>query len=200
VERTRRIRIGRLTTVGEVAAELGRLYRHARRGEIPVGDVSRLATILAVMRQCLEASELERRIAEMEAALAPAGSTHSVVPFRVRTRLVKLEAALRGRDPPDEPWICRRLIYDPREWEEEEAISRMEADELNRLPGAGELSEIDRERISRMKADELDRLVAAGEIGEIDRERVTFIIRTIVHPPERADDPLLENVVGRGLH
>jgi hypothetical protein len=98
------------------------------------------------------------------------------------------------------PGYGRRLIYDPREWEEEEAISRMEADELNRLPGAGELSEIDRERISRMKADELDRLVAAGEIGEIDRERVTFIIRTIVHPPERADDPLLENVVGRGLH
>jgi hypothetical protein len=59
VERTRRIRIGRLTTVGQVAAELGRFYRHARQGEIPVADASRLATILAVMRQCLEASELD---------------------------------------------------------------------------------------------------------------------------------------------
>jgi hypothetical protein len=32
------------------------------------------------------------------------------------TRLDKLEAALRGRGggaPPDGPWICRRLIYDP---------------------------------------------------------------------------------------
>jgi hypothetical protein len=35
----------------------------------------------------------------------------------------------------------------------------------------------------------LDRLVAAGKIREIDRERVTFIVRTIVHPPEREDAP-----------
>jgi hypothetical protein len=84
VERKRRIRIGRLTTVGQVAAELGRLYRHARWGEVPVGDASRLATILAAMRQCLESSELERRIAEMEAALegADKGNGNSVVPFR----------------------------------------------------------------------------------------------------------------------
>ena len=75
MERTRRIRIGRLTTVGQVAAELGRLYRQARRGDVAVADASRLATILAAMRQCLEASELERRIAEMEAALAPANAT-----------------------------------------------------------------------------------------------------------------------------
>ena len=114
------------------------------------------------------------------------------------TRLDKLEAAMRGRDPPDGPWICRRMIYDPREWEEVEAVSRMEADELNRRPGAGELSEMDRERISQMKADELDRLVAAGEIREIDRERVRFIVHRIIYPPERPDDPLPENVVGRG--
>ena len=79
-----RIRIGRLTTVGQVAAELGRLYRQARRGDVPVTDASRLATILAAMRQCLEASELERRIAAMEAALAPANATCSVVQLRSR--------------------------------------------------------------------------------------------------------------------
>jgi len=86
VEGKRRIRVGRLTTVGQVAAELGRLYRHARWGEIPVGDASRLATILAAMRQCLEASELERRIAEMEAAIegADKGPGDSVLPFRPR--------------------------------------------------------------------------------------------------------------------
>jgi hypothetical protein len=109
------------------------------------------------------------------------------------TRLDKLEAAMRGRDgrdPPDAPWICRRLIYDPSEWqiEEDEAISGAES----------LLSEIDRERISQMKTDELDRLVAAGIIKEIDRERVRFIVRRIVHPPERPDEPLPENVVGRG--
>jgi hypothetical protein len=71
---------------------------------------------------------------------------------------------MRGRDPPDGPCICRRLIYDPNEWE---------IDKPSSFLVAGELREIDRERISRMKADELDRLVAAGEIREIDRERVT---------------------------
>jgi hypothetical protein len=80
----RKLRIGPLTTVGQVAGELGRLYRQARRGDVAVADASRLATILAAMRQCLEASELERRIAEMEAALVPASSSHSIVPFRSR--------------------------------------------------------------------------------------------------------------------
>jgi hypothetical protein len=47
-----------------------------------------------------------------------------------------------------------------------------------------------------MKTNELDRLITAGEIREIDRERVRFIVRTIVHPPERPDDPLPENIVG----
>jgi hypothetical protein len=75
--------IGRLTTVGQVAAKLGRLYRHARWGVIPVTDASRLATILAAMRQCLETSELERRIAEMEAAISPVNTNpSSVLPFR----------------------------------------------------------------------------------------------------------------------
>jgi hypothetical protein len=67
--RKRRVKIGRLTSVGRVAIELGRLYRQARWGEVPVVDASRLATILAAMRQCLEAGEFERRIAEMEAAI-----------------------------------------------------------------------------------------------------------------------------------
>jgi hypothetical protein len=62
----RRVKIGPLTTVGEVAAELGRLYRQAKRGELPITDASRLATILSVMRQCLESSELERRLETLE--------------------------------------------------------------------------------------------------------------------------------------
>ena len=67
------------------------------------------------------------------------------------TRLDKLEAAMRGRDgrdPPDGPWICRRLIYDPSEWqiEEDEAISRMKTEELDRLVAAGRIREIDREQ------------------------------------------------------
>jgi hypothetical protein len=85
------------------------------------------------------------------------------------TRLDKLEAAMRGRDggePADGRWICR-LIYDPSECECPE-----------------------NEATSRMKTEELDRLVAAGKIRAIDRERVRFIVRRIVQPPERPDDPL----------
>ena len=55
--------------------------------------------------------------------------------------------------------MCRQLIYNPREWN----ISEEEA-------------------ITKMQADELDRLVASGEIKESDRERVNFIITCIVHP------------------
>jgi hypothetical protein len=57
------------------------------------------------------------------------------------TRLDKLEAAMRGRDggEPADGLICRRLIYDPSEWqiEEGEAISRMKTEELDRLVAAG---------------------------------------------------------------
>ena len=94
------------------------------------------------------------------------------------TRLDKLEAAMRGRDgrePPDGPWICRRLIYDPCEW-----VSKED------------------EAISQIKTDELDRLVAAGTIRASDREHVRFIVRRIVQPPKRPDDPLPENAVGSG--
>ena len=77
---------------------------------------------------------------------------------------------MRGRDggePPDGPWIYRRLIYDPHEWQIEE-----------------------NEAIFRTKTDELDRLVAAGTINEIDRERVSFTCAVFVRPPDRPDDPL----------
>jgi ribosomal protein L13E len=80
----RKIRIGRLVTLGEVAAELGRLYREARRGGVPVVDASRLATILAALRECLKASDTERRVVELEALLAAENSDGVVVPFRQR--------------------------------------------------------------------------------------------------------------------
>ena len=62
--------------------------------------------------------------------------------------------------------ICGRLIYDPSEWQIEED-----------------------EAITRLKADELERLVAAGTIREIDREHVRFIVRRVVQPPARPDEP-----------
>ena len=49
-------------------------------------------------------------------------------------------------------------------------------------------------RIAQMEAT---LLVAAGAIRAIDREQVTFIVRRIVHPPERPNESLPENAVGR---
>ena len=59
-----------------------------------------------------------------------------------------------------------------------------------RVANRGERSHLPNE------TEELDRLVAAGTLRAIDREHVRFSVRRIVHPPERADDPLPENVVG----
>jgi hypothetical protein len=81
-------------------------------------------------------------------------------------RLERLEAHVRAQGQKEDFWLCRQLIYDPREWE----ISEEEA-------------------ISRMQADELDRLVAAGEIREIDRERVSFLVNIIVYPLADRPDP-----------
>lgn len=62
-----KMRIGRLNTVGGVVAELGRVYRQARRAELDLGDATRLAMILREIRCALEATEIERRIEALEA-------------------------------------------------------------------------------------------------------------------------------------
>jgi hypothetical protein len=59
---------------------LGRLYRAARTGKLPSADASRMATIL--MGMCMETSEIERRLAEIEAAVV---SRENVSPFKPRT-------------------------------------------------------------------------------------------------------------------
>jgi hypothetical protein len=53
--------------------------RQAKRGEVPVADASRLASILAVNLQCVkvaEETELADQIAELQRVIAP-----KVVPF-----------------------------------------------------------------------------------------------------------------------
>jgi hypothetical protein len=103
------------------------------------------------------------------------------LPLGLSTRLDKLEAAMRGRDggdPPNGPWLVYRLC----DWVEGCPVA---------------LEEWERESMPQWKAKTLDRLVAAGKIRDKDRERVRFIVRTIVHPPKRPDDPLPEKVVGR---
>jgi hypothetical protein len=77
--RKRRVKIGRLTSVGRVAIELGRLYRQARYGEVETIEAYRLASVLTAMARCLETTEFERRLAEMEAAIT---QRENVEPFR----------------------------------------------------------------------------------------------------------------------
>ena len=55
------------------------MYRE-RRGEISASDASKLASVLAVLRQCLEASDLEKRMAELEDLLSP-GEADNVIEF-----------------------------------------------------------------------------------------------------------------------
>jgi hypothetical protein len=77
-----KVRIARLTSIGRVCTELGRLYRAARTGKLPSADASRMATILMGMKACMETSEIERRLAEIEAAVV---SRENVSPFKPRT-------------------------------------------------------------------------------------------------------------------
>ena len=62
----KKVRIGRLDSVGGVVTELGRIYRQARCGELPVGDATRLATILREVRCALEVSDFENRLTAVE--------------------------------------------------------------------------------------------------------------------------------------
>lgn len=56
----------RLSTLGDVAAELARLYRRADRGEIAPGDATKLAFVLVSLGRVLEASVIEARLSRLE--------------------------------------------------------------------------------------------------------------------------------------
>ena len=65
-DRQRKLRIGRLDTVGGVVVELGRVYRLARRNEMEMTDAKALTYVLREIRCALEASDIERRIEALE--------------------------------------------------------------------------------------------------------------------------------------
>lgn len=60
----------KLTTVRDVQGQLARLYREARSGTIPVEHASRLANVLAILGRMIADSDLEARIAALEAEAA----------------------------------------------------------------------------------------------------------------------------------
>jgi hypothetical protein len=82
-------------------------------------------------------------------------------------RLERLEAQIHAQNQQGEFHVCRTIIYDPCEWDVDED-----------------------EAIARMQSDELDRLVAAGEIRDEDRPRVRWMVIALVTPPKRAEDHL----------
>lgn len=57
----------RLRSVADVTAEVAKLYREARIGKVDTQDASRLANMLSIVARLLTDSELEARIAALEA-------------------------------------------------------------------------------------------------------------------------------------
>jgi hypothetical protein len=59
--------------------ELGRLYREARRGDIESLEAFRLASVLNILRACVETGILEARLEALEET-----QKATVVPFKPR--------------------------------------------------------------------------------------------------------------------
>ena len=76
----KKMRIGKLRTLGEVSDELTRLYRRFFHGQITSSDASRMASVLGIKRQCLQDTAVEDRLNKIEAMLEETPDT--VRPFR----------------------------------------------------------------------------------------------------------------------
>lgn len=63
----RRQKRTKLGNVREIRAELARVYRKAKAGEIDSGTATRLAYLLDLMSRMIERSELEERVEALEA-------------------------------------------------------------------------------------------------------------------------------------
>ena len=63
----RRLRLP-LSTAEDVKRELARIYREGKAGQRDVGDVSKLANVLALLARLIETSDLERRLEILEQA------------------------------------------------------------------------------------------------------------------------------------
>lgn len=65
----RAVRVGALSTLAEVRAELGRLYRAARQSvgdKIDPRSAAQLASVLQMIGRSIEASEIEARLRALE--------------------------------------------------------------------------------------------------------------------------------------
>lgn len=62
-------KVGPLTTLTRVRAELARVYKDARQGLVSTPDASRLAFVLMSLAKLIEQTDLETRMAAIERAL-----------------------------------------------------------------------------------------------------------------------------------
>ncbi len=71
-----RIRVPLNTATG-ILHELSRVYRAARRGELPTTEATRLAFVLGTMAKIVEATSFEERLDRLEALHGRAGVSGS---------------------------------------------------------------------------------------------------------------------------
>ena len=64
------VRVGRLDSLDRVRREAVRLYKDCRQGLLAPSDASKLASVLDLVRRLVEAGDLERRLDQLEAAVA----------------------------------------------------------------------------------------------------------------------------------
>jgi hypothetical protein len=64
-----RIKITHLTSADSILTELRSVYRAARRGELPIGDATKLTYILKVMSEIMTLREMEARLDCLEAGI-----------------------------------------------------------------------------------------------------------------------------------
>ena len=62
----RKPKVANLATVGQVATELGRVYRSMVRGEIDNETGRAREAVLTACRQALEVTDVERRLIDLE--------------------------------------------------------------------------------------------------------------------------------------
>ena len=60
-----------MATMSDLRTEVAKLYRKARRSEIPIEDASRLVAILRVLSEIIRDTNLEQRMAELEGKARP---------------------------------------------------------------------------------------------------------------------------------
>ena len=76
--RPRGPKIAKLTSVARVGVEIGKLYRLMRRGELDTIEGLRMTQCLLRLKACLEQSEVERRLDEIEACVAASAAPSAI--------------------------------------------------------------------------------------------------------------------------